>query len=48
MAILAVDKPNMFVIKRDKAKDFITKSNEKKVSNSFLEECKSVSKLFDR
>lgn len=44
--VLAINKPNMFAIKSDKMKDFIKESNENKISDEFLEECRKVTKLF--
>ena len=46
MAVLATNKPNMFAIKEGKMKDFIKESNDNKITNDFLEECRKASKLF--
>ncbi|MBN1074631.1 hypothetical protein DVV91_09790 [Clostridium botulinum] len=48
MAILAKDRSNMFAIRQEKARDFIIESNKNKISNSFIKECKEISKLFKK
>lgn len=38
----------MFVIKTSKREDFIREMNENKITDSFLEECRKVSIIFNR
>lgn len=46
MAVMAKDKPNMFVLDKSKAKEFIEEFNKNVVSDEFLKDCKKASSLF--
>lgn len=46
MAVLAKNKPNLFVIDRKNAKEFVEEFNNNVVSKEFLKECKDASQLF--
>ncbi len=46
MAVLAKGKPVMFNIRQEMAKEFIEKSNEKVITQRFIDECKKASGLF--
>lgn len=37
-----------FTIKEGKMKDFIKEFNNNKISDEFLEECRKISKIFER
>lgn len=47
MTILTSNKPKSFIIKNNKDRDFIKESNENKVSDSFIEECQEIVRMFN-
>ena len=46
MVVLAKNKPNLFIIKNEKAKKFIEESNKNKITEDFLNECLKTLDLF--
>ena len=46
MVVLAKNNPNLFIIKKEKAKKFIEESNENKITEDFLNECLKTIELF--
>lgn len=48
MAVLTTNKPNMFIIKENRMKDFIKESNNNKITSDFLSECRKASNIFKR
>ena len=46
MVVLAKNNPNLFIIKKDKAKNFIEESNNNKITEDFLNECLKTIELF--
>lgn len=48
MIVLAKDDSRQFVIRADKAKEFIEECNKNVVTDEFLEKCEKASKLFRR
>lgn len=46
MVVLAKNNPKLFIIKKDKAKEFIDESNKNKITEDFLNECLKTIDLF--
>ena len=46
MAVLAKNEPNLFTIKKNKAKKFIDESNKNKITKDFLNACLKTLELF--